>query len=97
MVFSVNTAKVAPKTGHTIPRLELCAAVLAAYIYETVSENSGFSFGETIFYTDSKVVLGYIQNKTRFYTYVTNRVDKILRITKPEQWLHVNTADDPAD
>ena len=61
-------------------------------------EDCGLSFDETFFYSDSRVVLGYIQNKTcRFYTYVSNRVDKILRLTKPEQWLYVNTADNPAD
>ena len=96
--FIIGKAKVAPKNGHTIPRLELCAAVLATEIYETVLEDCGLSFDETFFYSDSRVVLGYIQNKTRrFYTYVSNRVDKILRLTKPEQWLYVNTADNPAD
>ena len=94
----MGKAKVAPKNGHTIPRLELCAAVLATEIYDTVLTESGLSFHETFFYSDSRVVLGYIQNKTRrFYTYVSNRVDKILRLTKPEQWLYINTADNPAD
>ena len=86
----------ASKNGHTIPRLKLCAAVHAIEIYETVSENSGLSFAETFFYSDSRVVLGYIQNKTHRF-YVSNRVDKILRITKLEQWLYVITADNPAD
>ena len=37
--FVLGKAKVAPKHGHTIPRLELCAAVLAAEIAEFISDN----------------------------------------------------------
>ena len=64
--------------------MKLCADVLATEIYGTVLEDSGLTFDETFFYSHSGVVLGYtcIQNKTRrFYTYVSNRVDKILRLT----------------
>ncbi len=33
--FALGKAKVAPKHGHILPRLELCAAVLAVELYET--------------------------------------------------------------
>ena len=36
--FLLGKAKVAPVHGHTIPRLELCAAVLATEIAETVRD-----------------------------------------------------------
>lgn len=50
------------------------------------------------FYTDSGVVLGYIYNQTRqFYVYVCNRVQQIRRITEPDQWHYVQTAQNPAD
>ena len=70
-------AKVAPRSGHTIPiaRLELWAAVLAVEVYETICDHLHSFFELLYFYTDSKVVLGYIPNQTRqFYTYVSNRV-----------------------
>lgn len=50
------------------------------------------------FFTDSKVVLGYIYNETkRFYTYVHNRVQRIRQSSKPEQWHYVCTEENPAD
>ncbi|XP_044160670.1 uncharacterized protein LOC122945622 [Bufo gargarizans] len=50
------------------------------------------------FYTDSKIVLGYIHNASkRFYTYVTNRVTRIRKSTSPDQWHHISTDKNPAD
>ncbi len=37
--FVLGKAKVAPTSGHTIPRLELCAAVLAVQIAQIVTDN----------------------------------------------------------
>ncbi|VDI56381.1 Hypothetical predicted protein [Mytilus galloprovincialis] len=96
--FVLGKAKVAPKHGHTIPRLELCAAVLAVELYETICEELKTEFQQVQFFTDSKVELGYIHNETkRFYLYVGNRVDRIRRSTKPEQWSYVPTLQNPAD
>lgn len=49
------------------------------------------------FYTDSKVVLGYIHNQTRRFVYIENRANHILRSTKPEQWNDVPTSVNPTD
>ncbi|XP_046553577.1 uncharacterized protein LOC124263006 [Haliotis rubra] len=96
--FIIGKAKVAPTTGHTIPRLELCAAVLAVEIGELVSEQLDIPLNCFHFYTDCRVVLGYIHNRTRrFYIYVANRVERIHKSTKPEQWKYVPTDLNPAD
>lgn len=96
--FILGKAKVAPKSGHTIPRLELCAVVLAVEIYEIIRKNLAVEFDNVFFFTYSRVVLGYIQNRTRrFYTYVTNRVEKIRRSTNPSLWAYVRTDLNPAD
>ena len=74
--FVLGTAKVAPKHGHTIPRLELCAAVQGVEVYETCRDELDMDFRQIKFFIDSKVVLGYIYiyNETkRFYIYVGNR------------------------
>ena len=96
--FVIGKAKVAPVRGHTIPRLELCAAVLASEITEIVKENLDINLHAVKYYTDSKVVLGYIHNQSRrFYTYVSNRIDKIRTVSSPTQWNFVPTHLNPAD
>ena len=78
--FILGKAKLAPKHGHTIPRLELCAAVLATELYNTIHSELDIEFEAVKFFSDSKVVLGYIFNDTkRFFTYVANRVERIRR------------------
>ncbi|XP_061759975.1 uncharacterized protein LOC133554813 [Nerophis ophidion] len=96
--FTMGKAKLAPLNEHTVPRLELCAAVLAVELAELITSEIDTQLDETIFYSDSKVVLGYIKNETRrFYVYVSNRVLRIRRSSRPEQWQHVPTELNPAD
>ncbi|RXN33123.1 hypothetical protein ROHU_004400 [Labeo rohita] len=85
--FICGKAKLTPRPEITIPRLELCAAVLAVEIADTVTDEIDVKFDAVTFYSDSKVVLGYIHNESRrFYVYVNNRVQRIRRSTCPEQW-----------
>uniref|UniRef100_A0A1A8DVW7 DUF5641 domain-containing protein n=1 Tax=Nothobranchius kadleci TaxID=1051664 RepID=A0A1A8DVW7_NOTKA len=47
---------------------------------------------EEYFWTDSKVILGYINNEARrFHTFVANRIQKIHLNTTQEQWRYVPT------
>ncbi|XP_063436434.1 uncharacterized protein LOC134717867 [Mytilus trossulus] len=72
--FIMGKAKVAPSHTHTIPRLELCGALLATEIGQTISDQLDIPLSDIQYYTDSKVVLGYIFNSSRrFYNYVSNR------------------------
>lgn len=57
--FVLGNSKVAPKPGHTIPCL-LCVAVLAMEIGEIISEEMDIIPSDIRFYTDTKVVLGYM-------------------------------------
>ncbi|VDI78170.1 Hypothetical predicted protein [Mytilus galloprovincialis] len=79
--FILGKAKVVPTSGHTIPRLKLSAAVLAVEMTQTIMDNLDLHIDTVKFYTDSKVVLGYISNETRrFFIYVANRVEKISQV-----------------
>lgn len=43
------------------------------------------------------IVLSYIRNEDRYKTFVANRISKIRSVSKPNQWIHVRTGDNPAD
>ncbi|XP_032413047.1 uncharacterized protein LOC116716235 [Xiphophorus hellerii] len=96
--FIMGKAKLTPLSEPTIPRLELCAAVLAVEMADLIQDELDLHFDAIHFYTDSKVVLGYICNDSRrFYTYVHNRTQRIRQSSKPEQWHYVRTEENPAD
>eukprot|EP00079_Xenopus_tropicalis_P026785 XP_012820751.2 PREDICTED: uncharacterized protein LOC101731053 [Xenopus tropicalis] len=96
--FIMGKAKLTPQPEHTIPRLELCAAVLAVEMAELITSEIDLQLSEAEFYTDSKVVLGYICNETRrFYVYVSNRILRIRRSTHLKQWHYVPSEKNPAD
>ncbi len=96
--FIMGKAKVAPTHGHTIPRLELCAAVLAVEITDVVCDSLNISPDAVTYHTDSKIVLGYVRNQTkRFCVYVCNRVARIRKSSDPQQWKYVSTDVNPAD
>jgi hypothetical protein len=96
--FLMGKAKLAPTHGHTIPRLELCAAVLATEIAENIRDQLNISQSNFHFFTDSQVVLGYICNESRrFYIYVANRVGRIRLFSQPSQWHFIRTECNPAD
>ncbi|PIK56556.1 hypothetical protein BSL78_06524 [Apostichopus japonicus] len=96
--FVMGKSKLAPRPAHTIPRLELCAAVLATEMFELINEEIEVKFDAVKFFTDSRVVLGYINNTSkRFYVYVANRVNRIRQSTQSNQWHYVPTEHNPAD
>lgn len=73
MGFILGKSKVATKHVHTIPRLELCGAVLAVEIAESIATHLDLYIKDFTFYTDIKVVLGYIQNDTRRFLHICSQ------------------------
>ena len=91
-------AKVAPMRPTSIPRLELCAAVLSIKAVKTLWTELDLRSDDVKFYMDSKVVLAYINNNAhRFHVYVANRVQTIRDAPEPRQWKYVETSRNPAD
>ena len=86
----MGKSRVAPLKPVTIPRLELTAAVCSVRISQQVRRELCHHIEQEYFWTDGKVVLGYISNESRrFHVFVANRVQEIQNSTSVEQWNHV--------
>ncbi|XP_076299888.1 uncharacterized protein LOC143218544 [Lasioglossum baleicum] len=82
-------SRVAPLKPLTIPRRELCAAVLLARLIELIRNAIGSTVHATYCWTDSTVVLAWLRDHpSQWQTFVANLA---------QEWRHVPTADNPAD
>ena len=94
----MSKAKVTPKRVVTIPRLELSAAVLSVSVSRFLEKELDIPDLRHYFWTDSKVVLGYISNESRrFHVFIANRVERIRQHTSPQHWNFVSSKENPAD
>ena len=91
-------SRVAPIKPVTIPRLELTSAVAAVKAAITLSEEFTYENEEHFFWTDNKVVLGYIANETkRCHLFVANRAGFIHSNSDKGQWNYVLGLQNVAD
>lgn len=96
--FVMGKARVTPRKVISIPRLELAAATISVRVADVLKEELEYEGVQEFYWTDSKVVLGFINNESRrFHVYVANRVQLIQDHTSSTQWRHVDFASNPAD
>ena len=96
LVFCKSRA--APLQRITIPRLELQAAVLSVRIGEMIQREIEIKFDRVCYWTDSEIVLKYIQNESKRYTvYVGNRVAEIREKSELSQWRYCPSKENPSD
>ncbi|KAJ7983948.1 hypothetical protein DPEC_G00368720 [Dallia pectoralis] len=96
--FIMARSRVAPKQLHSMPRLELCAAVTGAQLAKLLEKELTLKIDKTTLWTDSTTVLTWLQSEScRFKVFVGTRVAEIQELTNCQAWRYVDSARNPAD
>lgn len=99
MTLLMAKSKVTPiKQKVTLPKLELCAAVLLSKLIDKTIQALNIQNVEIFAWSDSMITLGWIRGEpSRFKTFVANRVTQIRANVHQGRWNYVSTKENPAD
>ncbi|GFU84127.1 integrase catalytic domain-containing protein [Trichonephila clavipes] len=90
-------ARVASLKQVTIPRLELMACCIGARLAHSVQESLKITEMETVFWSDSMVVLYCLKEKRGWSVFVSNWIKEIKTLFPNSEWRHVPGKINPAD
>lgn len=96
--FVLARSRVAPKRVLSVPRLELCAAVIGAQLTNLLRKELSLPLRQTVLWTDSTTVLSWIQSEScHFKVFIGTRVAEIYELTNLTAWRYVDSGQNPAD
>lgn len=91
-------SRVAPKHLHSIPRLELCAALMGAQLSKLLEGELSLHIEKTVMWTDSTTVLTWLRSEScHFKVFVGTHIAEIQELTPLQSWRYVESAQNSAD
>ena len=95
--FVMAKSRVAPLKTLTLPKLELMAALVATRLANFIIHSLTLQQASMYVWTDSQIVLHWIQSTKVLPQFVAHRVSEIKQTLPKAMWKYCPTSDNPAD
>lgn len=96
--FILACSRVASKRLHSIPHLELCAALVAGQLARVLEKELTLPLARIVLWSDSTTVLTWLHSQScRYKVFVGARVAEIQELTENCTWRYVDSVNNPAD